>query len=1225
MNRTFKVVFNRARGGAVAVSEAASSVQRKGTKAAVVMAALMVTQLAGAACVDGTCTYENASSAAEWQYTVLAGENSQLTNPTESGVASVVISNSTFDANGQKGYFGFAGHQNIEIADSTFANSKTTALFFNGYKRASGKVDASDFGTSQVTLDNVRLINNTDQVAGSAMYIYDRIAMTMTGGEISGNSVRGTGTDQYYGGAVVVKSGDVVFENVDFDNNVIQAENGYATGGAILVDKATGITVDGKDTVGKVTFKITQNGLTYSGNNVIGAANTYVDTYGWYASTSGGFLFLDRSSQAAFDIADGVTLTIGEAGANYEANSELDSIASALPSTSALDPAYSTLDKVGSGTVQMNASMDKYFGYFNVKEGTFNIARDWNNRSTTTVSGGTLNVGGELKLDTLKHEKTNYVQNGVLSVTGGAVVADSVVLSNSAQATAEGDKASVTISGGTLTAGSLQVEDGVVAINGGTLIVDELDNGDKASNIVLSDKGTLQTSADQVFVTEGTLIYTSEADVPAESEKPTVSGLTITANGGTLAVTDSGVYTTDSLSAMSGALGANSQTSLIFLNASLAAGETAELVDNIVQATEQATAQATDGTLTVSNSGAQSLKVTGSDESADPVTALTISKKDGDTTFTLVGAGESGKLVENADGGDVAVTVSEGVTLQLGADVESTTETKGSLSEVVLSDGAALKVNNIQATVDKLTVGTETEGKTAQVSIGSSVNRGALAVDKLTINKGSTVFLDPAWSGNQALDVIANASHLEISTVEKLDGNLVAGQNSLITIGASADEAVAAFERIAAAQGVAWGKDGVTAALYVNKTLTVGTNGKVVVDGALTNAPENYDNYTSAVTIASNGMLMVDASALGEKAAVSGTLTLADGSYVGLVNATEGTFKLTDDTLTATADKVSVVTDNPFIVADQINTDGTVTAKTDAENGLTSIESLGLQAMTRRADSVLAATIADRTSFGQQLKPGLNLWVDVAGENYQADDFDKGGEFEADMGYGTFGADVAVGNFTVGGALQYGTGTLRSSVSGIKNSIDNYGVSLYGTYSVTDNFKLGAELAYVWGENDITADQTALNQSVDTEMYSAGVRAMYEMKAGNFRFVPSIGLRVSQLSTDEMKVGAVKIEDQDQTLVQLPIAMRITAADYSTASGWTLSPSFKLAYVPTFGDKDIEVLNTAEDVIDTSPVQANFGLMAGKDNMLFNVNFMLGAGEYGSSAVGGKVGFKYAF
>lgn len=51
----------------------------------------------------------------------------------------------------------------------------------------------------------------------------------------------------------------------------------------------------------------------------------------------------------------------------------------------------------------------------------------------------------------------------------------------------------------------------------------------------------------------------------------------------------------------------------------------------------------------------------------------------------------------------------------------------------------------------------------------------------------------------------------------------------------------------------------------------------------------------------------------------------------------------------------------------------------------------------------------------------------------------------------------------------------------------------------------------------------------------------------------------------------------------------------------------------------------SEDVIDTSPVQADFGLLAGKDNMLFNVNLLLGAGEYGSSTVGGKVGFKYAF
>ena len=377
-------------------------------------------------------------------------------------------------------------------------------------------------------------------------------------------------------------------------------------------------------------------------------------------------------------------------------------------------------------------------------------------------------------------------------------------------------------------------------------------------------------------------------------------------------------------------------------------------------------------------------------------------------------------------------------------------------------------------------------------------------------------------------------------------------------------------------------------------------------------------------------MLMVDSSLLTDAAqpAIEGSLVFKNGdagtAYVGIVNAAEETYYLARS-IDAGAGTFQVVTDNPFITAGAINsTDGTVTTSFDAANGLGALASTGLQAMTRRADSVLASTIADRTSIDQELNAGINLWVDVRGESYQADDFDNGGEFDADMGYGAFGGDMAFGAFTAGAAFQYGTGSLRSSVSSIKNSIDNYAFALYGTYKVTDAFKLAAELAYVWGENDITSSQAALNQSVDTEMYSFGLRAMYELKAGNFSFVPSIGLRVSQLSTDAFQVGSVKVEDQDQTLVQVPIALRINASEFDV-SGWSVAPSFKIAYVPTFGDKDIEVLNHTQDVIDTAPVQADFGLRIGKDNMMFNVNMLLGAGEYGTSAIGGKVGFKYAF
>ena len=103
---------------------------------------------------------------------------------------------------------------------------------------------------------------------------------------------------------------------------------------------------------------------------------------------------------------------------------------------------------------------------------------------------------------------------------------------------------------------------------------------------------------------------------------------------------------------------------------------------------------------------------------------------------------------------------------------------------------------------------------------------------------------------------------------------------------------------------------------------------------------------------------------------------MSDGSYIALVNADEGTIKLTENAADLTineGDLVEVVTDNPFVQAKLGSGDnaGNVIATYDGKNGLKALSSLGMQAMTRRADSVLASTIADRTSFGQNLKPTL--------------------------------------------------------------------------------------------------------------------------------------------------------------------------------------------------------------------------------------------------------------
>ena len=246
--------------------------------------------------------------------------------------------------------------------------------------------------------------------------------------------------------------------------------------------------------------------------------------------------------------------------------------------------------------------------------------------------------------------------------------------------------------------------------------------------------------------------------------------------------------------------------------------------------------------------------------------------------------------------------------------------------------------------------------------------------------------------------------------------------------------------------------------------------------------------------------------------------------------------------------------------------------------GLGALASTGIQAMTRRADTVLAQTIADRTSVDQELAAGTNLWVDVTSERYEADKLDNGGEFKSDMGYGAFGADFAVTqDITAGAAFQYGKGTLRSGVSSIKNSIDSYGVTAYGAMKFGDA-KVVAEASYIKNENDITSSQTALNQSVDSEIYSVGVR-------------------VSRLNTDAMHVGAVNIKKQEQTLVQVPIALRVNDFEQNV-SGWSVAPSFKVAYVPTFGDKEISVLGADQTVIDTSPVQSDFGIRAQNGNLM---------------------------
>ncbi len=1197
MNKTFKVIFSKTRGALVAVNEATKTTSRASVKTAVagVCAALLSVPAMAAGftdyCKDGNCVVDGQTVEGNGSVVILDS------NSASNKVQSITIKNSTISNTP----FELRGSQKISVSDTVFTGPESgkSSFFAIFAHKGDQTVDVTDKTPTDVKLNNVTFKNN--KVSQGSLFVYDKTTLHMKSGEFVNNETT------YIGGGAMIKSGKIVFEDVLFQNNVAKNDGTtLAAGGAVYVDITTSIT-QGKDkdpAVGEVTFKLTKD-MAYTGNRIESRFEGKENTYGWWAYASGGFLFLDRSSKGAFDIADGVTLTIGTASATGED----DSIASALPE-SAKKPGYSTLVKKGAGTVVMYGSMDKYFGDFTVEAGTFDVRKAWTSLGNTTVTGGVLLASNGITLDTMKAgTKLDFIQSGKLTVSGqGTVTVKSLKLANSAKATS--GLPSVQIKkGGTLRADTIEVAAGEVTLAGGTL-----ETG-SAQVYDLGTRSVINADASKV---------SSEKDL---NELALKAG--IKAESGTLALTDKGYYTTASLKAMSGALKA-STASLSFLNSKLykAAGETAELVDSVIQSTEQVTASSTvttnaDGKataqVTVKNSGAQTVVVKDSaQKDAKAVDQVTFAAPERSTAeMTLVGSAAGGHLVQNTAGKAVEVVVAPDLTLNLGQ-TELPEQTTGTLSNLTLSAGttgttdmprkaAGLTVANIVAAVEKLVAA----GNNI-VTVGNERKRGVLKIGTLDLGAGSKVFVDPAWQNDAALNTIGNASHLEIAQVGSLQGSLIAGQNSLITIGATAAQAEAAFNQA----GLNWGKEAVSAALYLGTS--VNPEGGILVNGSLTDAGATAES--GKVNLAAGSLLMVDAAAVGEKA-VTGTVSAAEGAKVALVNAAEGTFKLADTVTGLTS--ASFVSDNLFTRTALNGSDVSTTVDKNALGG--AVASMGLQSMIRRADSVLAATVADRTSIDQELGAGANLWVDVGGESYEADGFDNNASFKSDMGYGVFGADVAVSDdITLGAALQYGTGSARSSNFGMKNEIDTWGLTAYSVYKTGDARFVG-EVAYVKAKNDISASAASkLSQSVDTEMLSAGMSAHYQFDAGAVTVTPSLGIRLSQLKTDALKVGAIRIADDEMTVFQVPVAVRVGMKPVE-ASGWNIAPAVKLAYVPTFGDDETDILGYQQKVLDTSTVQADIGVEARKGNFLVNVNFLAGTGSKGAKAVGGKVGVKYLF
>lgn len=579
-----------------------------------------------------------------------------------------------------------------------------------------------------------------------------------------------------------------------------------------------------------------------------------------------------------------------------------------------------------------------------------------NNTATAANGGSDLYLGKHTRVDT---DKANY-KAAEVNLTGLGTISFGGSIAGLAGTSINSSAAKVSIADAAAFAGDFTITDGLtqisgakffggnVSVEGGTLAVD---GAWTASGSTTLKGGMITTAGANVF---------KKGDDGKYGTTLTDGWTALNKTNGKVELTDTGYdYTIEQLRAAQNALngGSGSEVQLV-LHGTLTTDKplTDTTVDGLIAADQTVSANAS-GNFVVSNG-----TTVGSIDFKEAENAESVAITTGTATLTIEG-----------NGGDVFANLSDTVktvdasnsSVALGQSEES----KGSVNV------ETLKVKNLEvvgtfdavnAEVESLDVSgnfTAAELKVAEgdvtgtlsadkltgtadkvINVGDDVDAGTVHLDTLALN-GGTIFLDPSWTGDDTID---KGSFLAVTNLKDsvLTGRIVVGQNSTLALGGTKAETVDAFNRL----GKSWGEDGVTAALYVGKTLSADVlkDAGILVDGSLEKLVDAGDlTSLSGIKMNAGSMLIVNQAGVGSGTAIDGKLAMSAASTLGIVNATEGTFKLASDLTVNAVDQdttVEVVTDNPFIsgsfgTGEKANT---VTTTFDSESGLGAIASTGV-------------------------------------------------------------------------------------------------------------------------------------------------------------------------------------------------------------------------------------------------------------------------------------------
>lgn len=1272
MNRTFKVVFNKARGALMVANEATCSVQKKGTKL------LVATAVASALSCSAMAADSWPAVPDEGTEGVVFVDNQKVSEEDYTNGTRFVYTND--GTNSPSGFFDVnAGANNTftkEVwATASGADTQAHALYARGEgvkltNTGSVYIQADKTAKSwkqkgMLAQDGATAINNGVIVAQNAY------GMTVGTGDVASTiqndksiTVLKEGAGMELGGADGSKA---------INNGTITVSDISSWGHGVLIDSNT----DG------VTF--TNNGEIRVGDNASaievkdGASNTTI-VLGVNSKIDGKIHYANKSEDKPVGdnhkiIAQGAVDTL-----NIDSNG-VESIALQV-----IDGADITLTR-GNGS---------WIDDIEVTNATLTTSiwqEDFELTNVMINEGGIFNVielnsGGDKDQDAegaKPHNRLlisyggNYTLNGGKLYVAGEEYHGDVKVGQAL--TDPKETGTLTVAAGSYSFGNLEIgKTGTVNVNGGSLTVEDLafsqGKNDNKGKVSIGENGTLTVNGkltaglgsasfanNGVLKTSYTNFFTQqEGEEGAAPAWATTANVDFVKGNGVIDLTDvTGTYTLDDLQKTQNQFNANSDgdnLQVIFSNAQLELDEgedlTADSVSGLILADQ--VGAATEGSFTVS----KNTTVAGVDFAA--AETASVGASDG-ATLTLEGGAQD--VFKFAEGSEVTSVTATNV--QLGTSAASS----GNVNVQTLNvKGTFDVVGNFIANEISLA-----EGATATVTGGLDVqtlggagsttvsNNGVLTVGQLDSNvtltqDGMLVLSEqPAVNPNARVEV----EQPQVNSRVIIGGQGVGGDNILTTNKAAGDAL-----KVAISSGVYGEGTEDYNGFYVDKTVSVGPDGYVQIGQV--NRSEGIAVGSDVVTVIdmnafSSGDVVFDAANVvfnhtgkGVLANLNSTKTVTwvNGNLEAPGN-TQTVFKSSNAFLNVAFDKVAadvgagtdahtnlvvsvnkdVTTDAGLqgaldsVLAEGANADNqkVLAAIGSADSGFVSgnkLTAAGVQATKEYLATPVTAGTYNMAYDSAELisnaliqhnlnsKQGLGVWADVFYGSNETDTLYGNSGYSSDIYGGMIGVDYGFGEGArVGAALSIGSGDGDSegSVSKYSTDSDFWGLSVYAGKDV-GGLTFTADMSYLWLDNDISGSVAgaSASESLDSTVFTLGARADWKAYEGDVMQVVP-HVGVRWAQIDVDDYRGLSMDKMN--VFEMPIGVTVKG-NIATASGWTVTPAIDFTAAPQIGDTEVETIVGDVDVID-NVYNASIGVSAGNDAMRFGLSYKYGFGNDGRS------------